>query len=468
MFFGRVSAEENESCDERRHLRDYGFLYDACTTTSVQEMRRSLLESCFPGGGMGSGCLSLLTTAVTPSMLALPLAFSIAGLSFAIVCIFFCIIVTIISVRILAHASVLAASDDYESVAGFFLGAKGRWLVRSILLFYNFGSSVVYLCFLNDIVRNIITVKGSFLPTWLQGNLGSILALILFVACVTPLTFNSRLASLRTMGFASNIMTTFIVLSIVYRFFVPLAPRGELGLIMQTEVKETHRSVARWEPILPYLFTVSIFVFSYEVQSNVMDVIKDLDDRTGESLLVCICLALAMATALYLPLGIFGSLSFPHMIKGDILDLYDIKQDNLMFFCQVLCCFSAATSYVFGVFPCRFAVFMFLSDGTTSRVSKRSRVRIGIALAIIGAGCAILLPDVSKVVALLGALFSSTLSMTLPALFALKMKRSRTHLTSALDSFLSWALLLLGVLLSLGGSLVAVMDVLGLADLLRT
>ncbi|RNF25774.1 amino acid permease aap11ld-like protein [Trypanosoma conorhini] len=467
MFDSWASAEANERCDERRHLRDHGLLYDARTTTSVQEMRKSLLESCFPGDGVGSGCLSLLTTAVTPSMLALPLAFSVGGLTFAIACITFCIIITIMSVRILAHASASAASDDYESVAGFFFGAKGRWIARSILFLYNFGSAVVYLCFVKDVVTSIIAVKGSFLPTWLQGNLGGFLALAFIVACVTPFTFNSRLASLRTMGFASNILTTFIVLSIVYRFLVPLTPRRELGPPLQGDVKAAHGDPAWWELLLSYLFTASIFVFSYEVQSNVMGVIRDLDDRTGESLLVCICMALAMATTLYLTLGIFGSLSFPHMTQGDILDLYDIQRDDLMFLCQVFCCFSAATSYVFGVFPCRFAVFMLLSDGTTSKVPKQSRVRIGVALAIAGTGCAVLLPDVAKVVALLGALFSSTLSMTLPALFALKMRWSGTYLTSALDGFLSWTLLLLGVFVSIGGSLVAVMDVLGLVDLVR-
>ncbi|KEG14269.1 amino acid permease aap11ld-like protein [Trypanosoma grayi] len=467
MFSARASTDEAAAYDEGKHLGDSIFFYDARTTTSMEEMRRSLLERCFPGDGVGSGCLSLLTTAVTPAMLALPMAFSVGGLKFALACITFCIAMTIMSVRFLALASASAASDDYESVAGFFLGVKGKWFARFVLFLYNFGSGVVYLCFLKDVVMSIISVKGTFLPIWLQGSVGGILAFLLFVACVTPFTFNSRLASLRTMGFASNILTTFIIVSIIYRLFVPLGDPEEGTVVgggsTEVAVKEGQQDPARWELILPYLFAAPIFVFSYEVQSNVMGVIKDLHDRTGKRIFVCICLALTFATAFYLPLGIFGSLSFPHMSQGNILALYDVKRDNLMFVCQAFCCYSAAVSFVFCMFPCRFAVYMLLSDGASSKVPKKYRIRIGVALAIAGTCCAIFLPDVAKAVSLLGSLFSSTLSMTMPAMFALKMRWSGTYLTSTLDGCLSWFFLFLGVFMSASGTLVALLDALGLA-----
>lgn len=94
--------------------------------SSFAEMRSSMLESCCPGDGILSGTMSLITTAATPSMLSLPLAFVVGGWWFAGASILFCVIVTFLSVRILAVASISADSDDYETVAGFFLGMKGR------------------------------------------------------------------------------------------------------------------------------------------------------------------------------------------------------------------------------------------------------------------------------------------------------------------------------------------------------
>ncbi|ORC85515.1 amino acid permease aap11ld-like protein [Trypanosoma theileri] len=449
---------------ESRPLGDSIFYYDARTTTSVQEMRGSLLEGCCPGDGVGSGCLSLLATAVTPSMLAIPMAFAVGGVKFAIACIAFCITMTILSVRILAHASASAASDDYESVAGFFLGEKGRWFTRFVLFSYNFGAGVVYLSFIKDILMAVVATRGSFLPTWFQGTTAGIVTFLLFVACITPLTFNSRLASLRTMGFVSNILTCFIIFSIMYRFFIPLEPREGSNNVVETSthLNESTRNFSLLRMMMPYLFAAPIFVFSYEVQSNVMGVIKDLHDRTGERIFVCICLALTIATSFYFPLGIFGSMSFPHMSQGNILALYDMQRDNLMFISQLFCCYSAAISFVFCMFPCRFAVFMFLSDGSSSKVPKKYRVRIGTSLAVTGALCAIFLPDVAKMVSLLGALFSSALSMTLPAIFAFKMRWSGTYLTSMFDRCISWTFLFLGILFSISGTMVVVVDTLGI------
>ncbi|KAH9577990.1 Amino acid transporter [Trypanosoma melophagium] len=189
-----------------------------------------------------------------------------------------------------------------------------------------------------------------------------------------------------------------------------------------------------------------------------MGVIKDIHDRTGERVFICICLALTIATLFYFPLGIFGSMSFPNMSQGNILTLYDLKRDNLIFLSQAFCCYSAAIFFIFCMFPCRFAVYMLLSDGSSLKFPKRYRARIGISLAVAGTFCAIFLPDVAKMVSLLGSLFSSTLSMTLPAIFALKMRWSGTYLTSFFDGCMSWTFLFLGILISISGTLVAVVD----------
>lgn len=114
-----------------------------------------------------------------------------------------------------------------------------------------------------------------------------------------------------------------------------------------------------------------------------------------------------------------------------------MKEDNLMAISQMLCCFSAAISYVFCIFPCRQSAFMFFSDGVTTKVPPNMRVKLGIVLSVISVMFAIVLPDVAEVVSVLGALFSATICMTFPALFALCMYYSDTYLVNSVDYYLS-------------------------------
>ncbi|GET93794.1 amino acid permease aap11ld-like protein [Leishmania tarentolae] len=453
-YHGVSQSNTGEECDWRQSHNNSIF-FDNRTFSSLEEVKGSVLESCCPGDGVLAGALGLVTSACTPTMLSLPLAFVVGGWTFSMGCILFCILVMFLSVRILAFASLSADSDDYETVAGFFLGAKGRWVVRFTLFFYNLGCAVVYLNFIKDSVTQILVSRASFLPMWMRSGTGGIICLIASTLMITPLTFNSRLASLRTKGFVSNLFTIFIIFTVAYRFFIPQRGGNATKTADPSAVATPDVSEGGLAIFLPYMFSAPIFVFSYEVQSNVMAVIKDLHDRTGRKILVSTLLALCVMSIFYVCLGIMGSLTFPHLSSGNILSSYNAETDLLMMVSQLMCCFSAAVAFVFCIFPCRLAAFMFLSGGNGTKIPKRTRTQLGVALSTVCCVLAIFLPDVARVVSILGALFSAALSMTFPALFSMKMRESGTYLTGWIDAFLSWAFLLMGFLFSIMGTYMA-------------
>lgn len=439
-----------------RQPHNNSIFFDNRTFSSLEEVQGSLLESCCPGDGVLSGALGLVTSACTPTMLSLPLAFVVGGWAFAMGCTLFCILVTFLSVRILALASLSADSDDYETVAGFFLGTKGRWMVRCTLFVYNFGCAVVYLSFIKDSVTPILVSRANFLPLWMRSDTGGTVCLFASTLIITPLTFNSRLASLRMKGFVSNLFIIFIIFTVAYRFFVPERVGGIAKTAEHSADANRDFSQGRLALFLPYMFSAPIFIFSYEVQSNVMAVIKDLQDRTGRKILVSTSLALCVMSVFYVLLGIMGSLTFPHLSSGNILSSYNAETDLLMMVSQLMCCFSAAVSFVFCIFPCRLAAFMFLSGGSGTKIPKKTRIKLGVTLSAVCCVLAIFLPDVARVVSVLGALFSATLSMTFPALFAMKMRESGTYLSSWIDALLSWVFLLMGLAFSIMGTYMAV------------
>ncbi|EPY27823.1 amino acid permease aap11ld-like protein [Strigomonas culicis] len=451
-----TSNSHNMTVEEWKNMRAHNtsIFFDNMTFSSLDEMKASLLETCCPGDGVLSGALSLITTASTPTMLSVPLAYAVGGWQFCLLSTLFCIVVTFISVRILTLASISADSDDFETVASFFLGAKGKWCIRGILFFYSFGCSVVYLSFIKDSITPIVVGRMTFLPDWLRSSTGGSCFLLLSAVMIAPLSFNSRLASLRTNGLVSNLFTVFIIFAVAYRFFNPVpgaavdTNEGGLG-----SGPFTNKHIIA---LVPYMFVAPIFVFSYEVQTNVMAVIKDLHDKTGRKVLWSIFLALTVTTIFYTALGLFGCWTFPHLTSGNILSEYDSQTDSLMMVCQLMCCFSAAISFIFCLFPARQAAFMFISDGKTPKIPKKMRIKLGLILSAAATVLAVFLPDVAQVVSLLGALFSATLSMTFPALFAMKMRSSGTYLTSWVDAVISYVLFVFGILFSLIGVLMAV------------
>lgn len=455
------SLEAEDDIVDRRSVATSFLLEGAQTEFSLEELRGSILEGCCPGDGIAAGALSLLTSAVTPTMLSIPLAFSMGGIPFAVGSIVCCIAMTLVSVRFLALASASALSDDYETVALYFFGIHGQLMTRCIMFFYNFGCSVVYLRFIYDSLSSNLQVMGAaYLPTWVLQTTGPVMLLCAFVMLVTPLTFNSRLGALRSKGFVSNLLIMFIIGCVVYRYFSPLSVeelerRSQERVSDETNFADVNDLQSMWHWILPFLFAGPIYVFSYEVQSNVMSVFRDLSDPTPNRILACLCLALAGATLMYFPLGIFGSWSYPSSASGNLLLNYNVRDDHLMLFCQLALCFSAAISFVFVLFPCRFAFFMLVSDGSTTKVPRVLRVRIGIFLSALATFFALFVPDVAVVVSVLGSLCSATLSMTIPALMAFRMRASGTYCTSIADTAASWLMLIGGILFTIIGTLIA-------------
>lgn len=449
--------DPNASIDWRAD-QNASIFFDNRTFSSLEEMKGSLMEVCCPGDGVLSGALSLITTAATPIMLSLPLAFTVGGTSFSLVCILMAILMTFISVRIIALASVSADSYEYETVAAFFLGAKGMWIIRLIMFVYNFGCSVVFLSFIKESVTPILATKATFLPDVLRGELGGTLFLVLVMLIVAPLTFYSRLASLRTKGFVSNVFIVFIIMAVVYRFAFPTPAMKHSGEEAASPDPLPGGGGGGGFSLIPYFFVAPMFIFSYEVQSNVLAVVKDLQDRSGRKILVSVVLAIIVMTSFYVTIGYFGSKSFPDLREGNLLIRYGGGDDYLMMTCQLLCCYSASISFVFCTFPARSAAFMLISDGSTNgKIPKKMRWKLGVALSSLATVLAIFMPDVAKVVSVMGALLSSTLSMTFPSLFALKMHHSGTYLTSTADLIISWVLLAAGVASSAIGTYMAVM-----------
>lgn len=419
---------------------------------SFDEMRHTLLERWCPAGGFWSGVVGILTSAVTPSVLSLPLAVGAAGIPFAGTAMAVCIAMTLVSVRYIAMAAVCANESDYSFVVAYFLGTTARSLVLNILLFYNFGCAVVNLRFILENFYSLFVHNGVLgAQAWPLAFIG----LCGVCVCLLPLMFRSRISSLKTAGFFSNFAVLCIAGVVVYEYFMR---RSDAGGEVSASYDTNNIGASSTSPSLQssvvslrtFLFVAPIYIFSFEVQSNVLAVIDDLHSPTPNQIWAIVATAMGIATFLYMTIGAFGALSFPNApIDGNVLKSYPV-QDLPLVFSQILCIFSSAVTFLFTMFPCRYAIHSAI--WSKGRIPASRRAQISLFLCVSGCLTALLVPDVAVAVSWLGALCSSTISMTIPALLAFQMRSTSAMCQGWFEAPLAGLLLVAGVLTAVLGT----------------
>jgi len=443
--FETVSAE---SLDMHRNAPTGADLINESDPNGFEEMKSTLLERWCPAGGFWSAVVGLLTTAVTPAVLSLPLAVSMAGLLFAAVMMSVCVVMTLLSVRYIAMAAVCSKEADYSFVVAYFLGTRARSFVLNVLVFSNFGSGVVNLRFILENFHSMLT-HFSVKEAWPLSFIG----LCGICVCLLPLMFRSRISSLKTAGFVSDFAVLCIAGVVIYEYFLSRVVQFDTGHA-QAEFAEDdspQKSTVHSSHFVTLLFVAPIYIFSYEVQSNVLSVIEDLDHPTQGKIALIVTAAMMIATTLYMLIGAFGAMTFPPgaPVGGNVLKSYPV-QDVPLLFSQVLCLFASSVAFLFTMFPCRYAIHSAL--WSRGRIPAARRAQISLFLCVAGCLTALLVPDVAVAVSWIGALCSSTLSMTIPALLAFKMRASSGVCQGWYEPILASALLIGGLGMAILGT----------------
>lgn len=399
-----------------------------------------VIDKLMPQGGVAECTASLLSSMITPAILSLPLAFAAGGTGFCILCISCCIIMTVFSTRFLCVASMESGHRSYEGIARHYLGHNVRQLTRGILFFYNLGSSVVYLRFIADSIVPMLQIEA--LPNFLREQGGVYVMLFVWVL-VTPLTFDARISSMRNKSFLSNFCTLSIVCIVVYRYFNPLP-------YMEPSMSRRAGKSALQYWLMPQFFVAPMIVFSFELQSNLVPVYSELSEPNIKSMLTALGITLSTATVFYTVIGYFGAATFGNTVSGNILNNYDPMQDGLIAYSLGACCVSAAVCFVFVLFPCRQAML------GVAEQTQAALMRFGGGISLLACLCAVFVPNVGAAISLLGSLCSSTLSMTLPSLFLLKVKQQGSPLITPADTVAAAILLPCGLIFGILGTLMSV------------
>ena len=431
-----------------------------------------------PGSSVGA-TMTLAIATVGCGVLALPVAFASAGVIVAMMCLVCVAMMTIFSCRSLAQTIMKLDLHCYEDISRELLGPSFETLVRYILIFYNLAACVGY----------VVIVSDLFLP--LQDDIRAVFPALatskhtmvaFWFVVMLPMSLVRNISSLRHSSLFAIGVAVYLALAIVLRFFFPFSESaahlgGELVnsldnisvhhvLASTTAARTTatpfysHKHVPVGSPHgssnNPYqtagtaveqfhvawfgawngvatLLSIPILMFSFDCESLVFQIFNSLNERHVAKMTQVAMSSTLLVSVLYATIGTFGCLSHGTAVTDNVLHSYNPKKDPVFAAAYVLYSVPAVMAYTLTLFPVRDAIFNLLFNysvgghGGEGRVSDACYRMTSFGLSCVCVLVATVTPGIVSVFALLGGMCSSTLCLTYPAAF-----RIRLHSTGLL------------------------------------
>lgn len=260
---------------------------------------------------VGSGVLTLLHTACGAGILAMPYAFKPFGLIFGILMIMFCGLCSMMT--LLIQARVAGYAPDSKNASFFSLTQvinKNLSVIFDLAIAIKcLGVGISYLIVVGDLLPQIagsITTK----PLLLNRDFHITLVMI-FV--VTPLCLKKRLNSLRHTSSLAIMSVAYLCVLVIIHL---VSSDGDI------EQMKGHVSIG-----LPHhgpspLTTLPIFVFAYTCHHNMFSVINEQQDNRFKTTKYIPLISTSLACILYILIGGCGYMTFGDKIVGNIITLY--------------------------------------------------------------------------------------------------------------------------------------------------
>ncbi|SCV01485.1 LANO_0F12002g1_1 [Lachancea nothofagi CBS 11611] len=258
-----------------------------------------------------SGVLTLLHTACGAGILAMPYAFKPFGLIWGFLMIIFCGLCSLSGLLIQGRVSKYAETRT----ASFFALSQITYPQLSVVFDLAiavkcFGVGVSYLVVVGDLMPRIFDAFTSH--SLLLNRNFHISMVMLFI--VSPLCFMKRLDSLRYASMIAISSVAYLCVLVVIHFGWPSeeihAIRGEVSVGKPAG------------PISAVFSCFPIFVFAYTCHHNMFSIINELRENTTSTIYKVSAVSVFCAMSLYLAIGGCGYATFGSNVAGNIITLY--------------------------------------------------------------------------------------------------------------------------------------------------
>ncbi|KNC51047.1 uncharacterized protein AMSG_12027 [Thecamonas trahens ATCC 50062] len=400
----------------------------------------------------------LAQTCLGAGALAIPYAFMTTGLGLGMALIVFVGMLSVFSFHILGESRDASGEHSYPDIAYYFYGTRALVAVQASLLCVLLGGIIAYAILIGDSLHPVVVHYTDY-----NGAAVSEHALLAYMmVLIFPLTLATSLRPLRH--------TTYLALvCLVYLLFVIALRFGQQAMSRELSVKviqhSNHPSAAAVAAAVPkelvmvsvingsvrVLLGVPIFMAAFLAQFNVVAVRDSLERPTPARFAAVSISAIAGAGIFYCGFGLLGYLSYGTEVRGDLLNNYSAS-DIYVNLGRVALTVVLACTYPLVFLPLRETTLgLIVTHVWASAPVTRLWFRIIVVLLLNGItyGVAYLAPNLSAVLALVGATCGNLLAFILPGMFGLK-----AFATGSAKRKASLALVVFGVVIGIAATAV--------------
>lgn len=257
-----------------------------------------------------SGVITLLHTACGAGILAMPYGFKPFGLIPGFAMITFCALCSLSGLILQAKVARYAPGKS----ASFFsltqiINPNLSVIFDVAIAIKCFGVGVSYMIVVGDLMPQIASVFTSH-ELLLNRNFNITLIMLFIVA---PLCYLKKLSSLRYASLVALSSVAYLCVLILVHFVWPSQEIEDLKGHVSLGLPKGHSSP---------LTTLPIFVFAYTCHHNMFSVINEQMDDSFKNFKRIAIYAMSFALALYIVVGGLGYLTFGDHIIGNIIKLY--------------------------------------------------------------------------------------------------------------------------------------------------
>ena len=448
---------------------------DGCDSVDIDDCgdnneATSPLSALMDPGSTAGATLNLAIATVGAGLLSLPVAFYDAGIVLALGTLLVVAVFTVISIRFLTQATHKLNLHSYEDLSRELLGPSFESIARYMLLTYNIAVCISYIIIIGQMIEPLQTFVTPVFPI-LATSKHTMVAFWFVV--MLPMSLVRNISSLRYSSFLAIAAAVYLAAAIVYRYFVPFVTIGDAALALlsnRTESRyhhgghDVHRrrlhvnhEALQLHPMIVSLFTwhgaltmlsMPVLMFSYDCQVLVFEIYHSLARRTVNKMTKVAFGSVVMVSVLYGAVGLFGYLSHGQYTQDNILSNYNPEEDVVFAFAYALYVLPVVMAYTLMLFPTRDSIFNKLygySAGGEAEVSDWTFRVTSILLGLFSVVVAVVVPGMTGMIALVGGMCSSTLTMIYPAAFRMRLNSTGLLKASPMEKRAMYAMMTIGV-----------------------
>eukprot|EP00128_Syssomonas_multiformis_P011042 Colp12_sorted_trinity150504_noHs@5877 len=386
-----------------------------------------------PQGSVFGSIANLTATVLGTGILTLPVALAKSGAVLGTALLLCFAVLSDASVLLLVKCAEASGKFDYERLAKHYYGKKGLICVRASLLFLLFGSCVVLIIVLGDLMTPLCQdlFEDHKTEWWLSREFVT----FVFVFLIFPLTLSRDLSALEYTSAAAVASIVFVVIALAVRL-------GQKATVSS--------DVVMLNPSFNLVLCLPIQGLAYACQFNVLPLYSELrvEDKPKIGRIIHTTL-LGITTTLYVAFGLMGYFYFGPKVSSNLL--VEFPSDKMMMIARLAVALVNMLKLPLIALPFRQVLNESLMPG--KHVGKKMVVFEMVIFVGLSYLLAILLQDIAKGFQILGSTAGMLICFILPGLFYIKSSKIDGVIENTrfgeMWKVLAYNLVVLGVLVGL-------------------